>query len=58
LALEMDEAMAGTGGGSPSFAFPTEAVERARARYESSKDLVAAALELARGIPDEPRRDA
>jgi hypothetical protein len=57
LAVEMDEAMAGTGGSSPSFAFPTAAVARARARYESSRDLVAAALELARGLPDEPRTE-
>lgn len=53
LGAEIDQALAGLRSSNHSGMFTEEAVLRARARFHGSRDLVSAARELARGLPDD-----
>jgi FixJ family two-component response regulator len=53
LGAEIDQAIAGQRSIDHSGVFMKDAVARARERFHTSRDLVSAARELARGLPDD-----
>ena len=53
LGAQLDQALAGMPLSSHSGMFSEDALSRARARFHASRDLVAAARELARGLPED-----